>query len=102
MIFDTLPEYVKKAAEKGLVRIEPVIEADTANQDFEAFFVTKTKETYWLGSEEEADNLIDEARKNPNFVGCDKKFKAGKINKQGEQLKPDVWVVSIKLSHPID
>ena len=102
MIFDSLGDYIKKATAKGLVHIEPVLEADVANEDYDSFFVTKTKEIYHLGGEKEADGLIDEARQDPSFVGCDKKFKAGKVNKQGEQLKPDVWIVTIKFSHPID
>ena len=63
------------------------------------FYIIKTKETYVFDDENSADRLINEARQDSGFAGCDKKYKAGKMNKAGEVTKPETWTVTIKLNH---
>ena len=94
-LLDTLNSYIEEGKKKGLDVITPEIKYEA---DGDLFYITKTKEVYIFGDEESADALIDEARQNPGFAGCDKKFKAGKINKQGETVKPDSWIVTVKFN----
>ena len=61
--------------------------------------VVATKETYIFEDEEDADRIINEARQYPGFMEAKKKFKQGKINKNGEIVKPDTYSVVIKLGH---
>lgn len=63
------------------------------------FIVTKTKETYVFEDEGEADKMVDEIRRNPYFLGVEKKYKPGKMNKAGDEVKPETWTVVAKLSH---
>ena len=47
----------------------------------------------------EADEIINDRRQIDGFEAASKKFKAGKMNKAGEVVKPDTWTVVIKLNH---
>lgn len=61
--------------------------------------VMTTKETYVFEDEGDADRKVDEARQDYGFMEAKKKFKQGKINKNGEIVRPDSYTVVIKLSH---
>lgn len=61
--------------------------------------VVTTKETYVYLDEDDADRKINEARQDAGFMEAKKKFKQGKINKNGEITKPDTFTVVIKLNH---
>ena len=61
--------------------------------------VVETKETYIYNDEEDADKKINDARQDVGFAAATKKFKQGKVNKNGEIVKPDSWTVVIKLNH---
>ena len=61
--------------------------------------VVATKETYVYEDEDDADKKINEARQDLGFMEAKKKFKQGKINKNGEITKPDTYTVVIKLGH---
>ena len=66
----------------------------------DTYYITKTKETYVYGTEDEADAKINEVRQLAGFAGCDKKFKAGKISKKtGEEISPDTYTAIVKLTH---
>ena len=67
--------------------------------DTGCFSVSKTKETYSFEDELDANKMVDEIRRDPQFIGVEKKFKKGKVNKAGDVVKPDVWLVVAKLSH---
>lgn len=60
------------------------------------FYITKTKETFTFYDEADADHKITVCRTEPVFAGCDKTFKAGKVNKNGEVTREDEWKVVIK------
>lgn len=83
-------------ARPALIKIEITTElgADVAH-----FVVTKTKETYSFEDEEDADRMVDEVRRDPLFSGVDKKYKAGKLNKAGDVVRPETWIVVAKLNH---
>lgn len=85
-------------SEKNLTKIVPTIElnADGYNDEF---YVLSTKATYAFSSEDAADDKIDWARQLSGFQKCDKKFKPGKVNKSGEILRDDMWIVTIQLAH---
>lgn len=61
--------------------------------------VMTTKETYVFEDEGDADTIINAARQDYGFMEAKKKFKQGKINKNGEIVRPDTYTVVIKLSH---
>ena len=94
MLLTNINDYV--AGKQNLTKIDVVSEVDEYNT---GFYVTKTKETYVYGSEDEADAKINEVRQEPTFVGAEKKFKAGKMNKAGEVTKPETWTVVVKLAY---
>ena len=94
MLLKDLENYIDTRDE--LVKIEPKIETSEETSDF---YVTFTKETYHFYDETSADAKINAARAETGFAGCDKKFKAGKVNKAGEVTRPDIWQVVIKLNH---
>lgn len=79
----------------NLTKIEVTTEVD---EYATGFYVVKTKETYVYESEDDADAKINEVRQNPLFVGAEKKYKAGKMNKAGEVTKPETWTVVVKLN----
>lgn len=95
MKLQDLEQYVNEKAQDGLTKIDFGVELID-----NVFYVAKTKETYVFLDESDADKAIDEARQLRGFVGCDKKFKAGKISKKtGEEITPDTYVAVIKLNH---
>ena len=83
-------------ARPALTKIEVTSEIDEFNNSFN---VTKTKETYVFEDESDADKMVDELRLNPNFLGVEKKYKAGKMNKSGDLVKPETRTVVGKLAH---
>ena len=78
-----------------MTSIEIKIEED---EEVVGFRVVKTKETYVFEDEDEALAKVDAVRQDVGFVGVDKKFKQGKVNKSGEEIRPDTWVVVAKLN----
>lgn len=93
MLLTDLEDYVENLNE--LTKIEPKIELGEDG----SFYVIQTKETYVFYEEIEADAKINEARQKPGYEASTKKFKQGKINKNGEITKPDTYTVVIKLNH---
>ena len=94
MRIEDIKEYVD--ARSALTKIEVTTELGA---DVTYFMVTKTKETYSFEDELDANKMVDEIRRDPQFIGVEKKFKKGKVNKAGDVVKPDVWLVVAKLSH---
>lgn len=79
-----------------LVKIEFAVEKiDGSNY----FTVVKTKETYNFATEEEQEAMVDSVRQSPFFASVEKKYKAGKVNKAGEQVKPEIWSVIAKFNY---
>ena len=94
MRIEDIKEYVD--ARPALTKIEVTTELGA---DVTYFMVTKTKETYVFEDEMDADKMVDEIRRNPNFLGVEKKYKAGKMNKAGDVVKPETWTVVGTLAH---
>ena len=94
MRIEDIKEYVD--ARPALTKIEVTTELGA---DVTYFMVTKTKETYVFEDESDADKMVDELRQNPNFLGVDKKYKAGKMNKSGDLVKPETRTVVAKIGH---
>ena len=94
MRIEDIKEYVD--ARPALTKIEVTTELGA---DVTYFIVTKTKETYVFEDESEADRMVDEIRRNPQFIGVEKKYKAGKMNKSGDLVKPETRTVVGKLAH---
>lgn len=94
MRIENIKEYVD--ARPALTKIEVTTELSV---EMGYFMVTKTKETYVFENETDADKMVDELRLNPNFLGVEKKYKAGKMNKAGDIVKPETWTVVGKLAH---
>ena len=94
MRIEDIKEYVD--ARPALTKIEVTTELGA---DVTYFMVTKTKETYVFEDESEADKMVDDVRRNPGFLGVDKKYKAGKMNKSGDLVKPETRTVVGKLAH---
>lgn len=94
MRIEDIKEYMD--ARPALTKMEVVAELDEFNNGFN---VTKTKETYVFENENEADRMVDDVRRNPGFLGVDKKYKAGKLNKAGDVVKAETWTVVAKISH---
>lgn len=98
MRLEDLLTYIQEKNQEGLTKMEITIELDENSTD--SYYVTKTKETFIYGDEEEQNRKIDEVRQDEGFAGVDKKFKAGKISKKsGEQLTPDTYTVVAKILH---
>ena len=94
MRYSELDNYVEERLKEGLSKIDvSLVVFDETSLD-----VAKTKETYTLYDEAEANKLIDEKRRLDGFAGVDKKFKAGKVNKAGEEISPDTWTIVVKLN----
>lgn len=94
MRYSELDNYVEERLKEGLSKIDvSFVVFDETSLD-----VAKTKETYVLYDEAEANKLIDEKRRLDGFAGVDKKFKAGKVNKAGEEISPDTWTIVVKLN----
>ena len=94
MFLKDLESYVKSLS--NLKKIEPTLEL---SEDCLDYFVTKTKETFVYEDEADADERINLARNNPGFAGVDKKYKQGKIDKNGDITRPETWTVVVKLKH---
>lgn len=94
MYFTDLPEYVGGLS-GNLTKLDIATEMDEAAK----LCVVSTKETYVFEDEDEADKMINEARQDCGFMEAKKKFKQGKINKNGEIVRPDAYTVVIKLAH---
>ena len=87
---------------KNYVEVRPTLtklEVTAEVEDTGCFSVSKTRETYSFEDELDANKMVDEIRRDPQFIGVEKKFKKGKVNKAGDIVKPDVWLVVAKLSH---
>lgn len=80
---------------ENLTKIEVKIEAD----EYSGYQVLKTKETFSFGDEDAADEKVNAVRQNLGFESAKKTFKAGKVNKSGEVVRPDSWVVVAVLNH---
>lgn len=93
MNYKDLVNYVDNRRDEGLNKLDVSVELLDDEGDYT---VLKTKETYVYFDEEAADAAINDFRQQPEFVGCDKKFKQGKINKAGEVVNPDTWSVVVK------
>lgn len=93
MRLEDLSNYVAQLS--NLVKFEIKSEDDTVGH----LVVTETKETYIYEDEQDADDKINAAIASPFCLAHTKKYKAGKINKQGEIVKPETWQVVIKLGH---
>lgn len=94
MYFTDLAEYVD-----GLDTFLSKFEVKSEMNEAGKLMVTETKETYVYDDEDDADKKINEARQDIGFLEAKKKFKQGKVNKNGEITRPDTWTVVIKLSH---
>lgn len=94
MYFTDLAEYVG-----GLESFLDKFEVKSAMNEAGKLMVIETKETYIYDDEDDADKKINEARQDAGFLEAKKKFKQGKVNKNGEITRPDTWTVVIKLSH---
>jgi hypothetical protein len=99
MQLQELQNYVSERNKEGLVKIEVSMEVEQELMN-DTYYITKTKESYVYGSEQEADAKIDAVRQLIGFAGCDKKFKPGKVSKKtGEEISPDTYTVVVKLNH---
>ena len=99
MKLQDLQTYIEARNTEGLTKIAVTLELD-AETTSDVYYVTKTKETYVYGDEQEADEKIDNARQLSGFEAAKKKFKAGKVSKKsGEELTPDTYTVVIDLNH---
>lgn len=94
MRIEEIKDYVD--ARPALTKIEITTELGV---DVAHFVVTRTKETYVFENEQSADKMVDEVRRDPMFLGVDKKYKAGKLNKAGDVVRPETWIVVAKLNH---
>jgi len=94
MTLENLPAYVQSLG-SNLTKFECKSEDDTIGH----MVVVETKETFVFDDESDADEKINDARQNPLFAAATKKYKAGKINKAGEIVRPETWTVVIKLNH---
>ena len=94
MYIDQVKDYMDERP--NLTKIEITTEMVP---DVNVFVVTKTKETYVFEDEQSADEKVDDVRKNPNFIGVEKKYKVGKLDREGTVIKPETWTVIAKLAH---
>lgn len=93
MRLEDLSGYV--AGLDNLVKFETKSEDDTMGH----LIITETKETYVYEDEAEADEKIKGATANPLCLAHTKKYKQGKIGKNGDVIRPETWTVVIKLGH---
>lgn len=94
MTLTNINEYV--ASKDNLTKIEVTAEVDEYST---GFYVVKTKETYVYESEDDADAKINEARQSSCFESAKKTYKAGKLNKAGDVVKPETYVVVVVLKY---
>lgn len=93
MRLEDLPGYVAELS--NLTKFEVKTEDDTVGH----LIVTETKETYVFDDEVDADEKINSAIANPLCLAHTKKYKQGKIGKNGDIIRPETWTVVIKLGH---
>lgn len=93
MRLEDLPGYVAELS--NLTKFEVKTEDDTVGH----LIVTETKETYVFDDEGDADEKINASIANPLCLAHTKKYKQGKIGKNGDVLRPETWTVVIKLGH---
>lgn len=94
MRYTDIKDYVDSL--ENLRKIELTIEDDEEMSG--GFYVVKTKETYVFEDEADADVKVDAARRDSGFAGVEKKYKAGKMNKAGDVVRPETWTVVVKLN----
>ena len=94
MRYTDIKDYVDSL--ENLRKIEFTIEDDEEMSG--GFYVVKTKETYVYEDESDADVKVDAARRDVGFAGVEKKYKAGKMNKAGDVVRPETWTVVVKLN----
>ena len=92
MRLEDLAGYV--ATRSNLTKFEVKSEDDTMGH----LIVTETKETFVFEDEADADVKVDAAHRDPGFAGVEKKYKAGKMNKTGDVVRPETWTVVVKLN----
>ena len=64
------------------------------------YYITKTKETYVYGTEDDADAKINDVRQLNGFESAKKTFKAGKVSKKtGEEISPDTYTVVVVIKN---
>lgn len=85
MRYTDIKDYIDSL--ENLKKIEITIEDNEEMSG--SFYVVKTKETYVYEDEADADAKVDAARRDPGFAGVEKKYKQGKMNKAGEQVRPE-------------
>jgi hypothetical protein len=100
MLVSDFSDYIAALKEKGLIKVTAVFDSPVEDDEGGVgdLVCTETKETYSFGDEKEADALINEERTNDGFEAASKKFKAGKTSKSGDVVRPDAWIVVIKLN----
>ncbi len=94
MYLEELVQY-RQSLDMYLTKMSVDTEVDEAGHTI----VVCTKETYVYEDEDDADKKINEARQDAGFLEAKKKFKQGKVNKNGEITRPDTFTVVIKLNH---
>ena len=96
MYIEDLQNYTDERINNGLTKFEVKTESDEMGH----LIVVKTKEEYVFLSEDEADDLINEARQDRLFLSAKKKFKEGKISKKTQEIvTPESWHVILELGH---
>ena len=94
MKYTDIKDYIDSL--ENLRKIEFTIEDDEEMSG--NFYVIKTKETYVYEEESDADAKVDSVRRDVGFAGVEKKYKAGKMNKAGDVVRPETWIVVAKLN----
>lgn len=94
MKYTDIKDYIDSL--ENLRKIEFTIEDDEEMNG--NFYVIKTKETYVYEEESDADAKVDSVRRDVGFAGVEKKYKAGKMNKAGDVVRPETWIVVAKLN----
>lgn len=94
MFVTDLEKYIKERPQ--LIKMSVDLEI---SEDCTDFIVAKTKETYSFEDEQEADTMVNDVRQDVGFLGVEKKYKAGKLNKAGDVVRPETWQVVAKIQH---
>lgn len=94
MFVTELEAYIKERPQ--LIKMSVDLEI---SEDCTGFIVSKTKETYSFEDETEADTMVNDIRQDIGFLGVEKKYKAGKLNKAGDVVRPETWQVVAKIQH---
>lgn len=96
MTIDDVASYAAECKKKNLTKM--TFDCELGEDDV-TLYVVKTKETYVFEDEDEANALVDACRQNAQFIGVEKKYKAGKMSKAGEVVSPETWSVVAKMAH---